>query len=247
MNAATSRATVRIVLTAPADAVRLLREASELARAHHAELAGVFVEESDLLRLAEIPITREVGFTSGTVREIDLASTVRQLQRQAAEVRRLLAQAAAGLDVPWSFRVARGSVLQVAEEALEATDVVLLSPPGSALARTLGPRPAGPTVGVLYDGSAAADRALAHAFELVRRRADALSLVIPDGADPLPLRRRVATHLGSTTLPDAVPISAMRHSGQRALVVALDCLPVRGMGDLRRLVATAECPLVLVG
>lgn len=245
MNA--ERHPARVVLTARAasDAVRLLREAGDLARARRAELAGVFVEESDLLRLAELPMTREVGFTSGTVRAIDLEPTLRQLQRQAAEVQRLIAQAAAGLDVPWSFRVARGSVVEVAVAAVAETDVVLLAPPAltHALARPAG-RPA-TTIGAFHDGGPAGDRALARALELAGLDPGQVSLVIPDGADPLPIRRHAADQLGLRgSLPDAVAVSRLR-PGRRALVVSVGS--ALGTAAMRRMLAAAGCPLVLVG
>jgi len=251
-----SRTAARVVLAtrASADAARLLAEAGTLARALRAELAGVFVEESDLLRLAALPMCREVGFSSGTVRAIDLASTLRQFERQAAEVRRLVAQTAAGFEVPWSFTVERGTVLEVAVAAAEGPDVALLAPPRGALGRTVGAagHRTGTTVGVFYDGGPAGDRALAAALELVQHHPEVLTLVVPDAADPLPLRRRAAGLLGvAGRLPDAVASRELRRRPARALVVSVGSLVGNGGADprrpdLRRLLASAPCPLVLV-
>jgi hypothetical protein len=177
--------TARVVLAARAasDAQRLLEEAAELARALHTELTGLFVEEADLLSGVGLPVTREVGLVSGAVRDIDAVATARELRRQADDVRVRLQRLATALGLPWSFRVERGDVLEVAVSAA-ASDLVILAPRTAAWQRVVGPPLAAarePTVAALYDATDAGERALAAAFDLAAHRPDRVSLLLREG------------------------------------------------------------------
>lgn len=246
----------RVVLTAraSADADRLLAEASALARAMHAELVGMFVEATELLRVAALPVTREVGASSGSVRGLDVTDTIRLLERQASEVRTLVARAATGLDLPWSFQVTRGDLVEAALHAAR-TDLVLLAPQPSPHQRTLGPerpraRPG--TVAAVYDGTPAGQRALEAALSLAGRRADAVSLAVPPAAaatlsQVADLRRLAADALPPAPgEPSAVPLAEVRRRlAPRVLVVSVATLAAAGI-DVRNLLTIAGCPLVLV-
>lgn len=246
------RVPARVVLAAraSADALRLLDEATTLARALRAELAGLFVEESDLLRLAALPVTREVGVASGAVREIDLAGTTRLLQRQADEVRAIVERAAAGLDLPWSFRITRGNVVQAAVAAAAGPDLVLVAPPRSAAQRALGFLPPAPRAGgvaAFYDGTPSGDRALAAALHLASGFPERVWLVLPARGNPVALSRLAADRLGVPRgLPAAVVLPELRrHPAPRALVVSTTALAT-GAANLPALLADVRGPVVLV-
>lgn len=246
----------RVVLAAraSADAHRLLAEASALARALDAELVGMFVEGVELLRVAALPVTREVGASSGSVRGLDVTDTIRLLERQAGEMRTLVARAATGLDLPWSFHVSRGDLVETALRAAH-TDLVLLAPTPSPLQRALGqerPRAHPGTVAAVYDGTPAGQRALGAALNLAGRRAGAVSLAVPAPAAPAAadvahLRRLAAASLHlARGEPPAAPLTDVRRMlAPRVLVVSVATLATAGI-DVRNLLAMAGCPLVLV-
>lgn len=232
----------RVVLAARAasDAQRLLGEAGELARALHAELTGLFVEESDLLRLAGIPVTREVGLASGAVRHIDATATARHLRRQADDVRARVEHLAAVLDLPWSFRVERGDVVELAVAAA-ARDIVLLAPRPSAWRRVTGPAPQrrGPAVAALYDATEAGERALAIALGLVADRADEVAVLLRAGDDVETARRRLAARPGLAS----PAVWGERPHPRRAVVVSVASLTGE---ELRRLLQSEESPVILI-
>jgi hypothetical protein len=244
----------RVVLTvrASGDVLRLLRDAGALARATRAELSGLFVEEADLLRTAALPFTREVGGTSGAVRSIELPATRLLLERRTAEVRRLLERTATELDVPWSFGVTRGSVVEVAISAASGPGVAVLVPPmPSALERAIGgaatarPTPGQPLVAAVLDGSAAGERALDAALALAGGRGNDVAVVLPAGADHEAILRAAARRLGlATSFPPIIDLGT-RPPRLRALVVSAG-EPGRALTELRRLQAVAGCPVVLV-
>jgi nucleotide-binding universal stress UspA family protein len=166
-----------------------MEAASRLAAQLDAELHGLFVEDINLIRLAELPFAREIGFTSATTRQLQAADIERSLRSQALRAQQSLATCAARLQVRWTFQVARGEVsATVTKAALQADLVVvahglrqiqsgylpsllegafesivcplLVLPPSSAVT---------PPVAVLFDGSPQSVRALQLAAQLGAR------------------------------------------------------------------------------
>ena len=58
-----------------------------------AELQGLFVEDTDLLRIAELPFAREVVGPSGHERQLSGNHMARSLRAQASQARELLSRA----------------------------------------------------------------------------------------------------------------------------------------------------------
>jgi nucleotide-binding universal stress UspA family protein len=194
---------ILVALDASPHSLSALEAAAELAASFSAELLGLFVEDINLLRLAELPFAREVGHFSGTVRRLDTQRVERQLRARAGRARQALAATAERAQVRWSFQTTCG---QIASELLSAAldvDLVILGKAGWSGQRHLGSHaravlsqgrgPAlilqeGVRLGlpalVLYDGSGFAQRALAAAVQLVRGRGgDLIIVLLADGAD----------------------------------------------------------------
>jgi nucleotide-binding universal stress UspA family protein len=174
-----------------------LEAAAELAASLQAELLGLYIEDINLLRIADSPFAREVGHFSGSIRELDSQRLQRQLRGQANRVRRRLSQLAERSQIRWSFRVTRGAIdAELRSAALEA-DLVILGRAGWSGKRRLGstaqamashapgpallhaPRAAAkPAVLVIYDGSEVAQRALTTAVHLIQGQEGFLSVAI---------------------------------------------------------------------
>lgn len=104
----------RIVLGLDAGtALRDFEAAAALAARAGAELMGLFVEDPDLLQFAALPFAREIGGASAARRDLDVASVERALRALALDAERMLAGTAGRSEVRWSFRVARGVLLDV--------------------------------------------------------------------------------------------------------------------------------------
>lgn len=99
-----------VALDASPHSLAALRAAAQFAAIMQTELHGLFVEDSDLLRLCALPFCQEIGSFSATVRTIDNQSVERQLRVLASSIERTLAQVAGQLNVRWSFQVKRGGV-----------------------------------------------------------------------------------------------------------------------------------------
>lgn len=155
-------------------------------------MAGLFVEDENLLRLAGLPILYEMGVFSATWRRIQGEELAREIRVQSRHVHRVFLGRMQRAHVTSSFRVVRGSVpREVLAAALDA-DMIVLGKVGWSL---LQRRRLGSTVhsilpgrfglalivkentrlneplAVVYTGSPAAERALAVA-NILRRRSD---------------------------------------------------------------------------
>ncbi len=76
----------------------------------HAELYALFVEDSDLLSVCNLPLWQEIGSFSATARQLDRQAVERLLRARADKVQQALAQLADQMQVQWSFQVTRGGV-----------------------------------------------------------------------------------------------------------------------------------------
>lgn len=190
---------ILVALDASRHSLAALEAAAELAARLEAELLGLFVEDATLLRLARLPVAREVRYPYDAPARLDQAQMERQLRAQAAQARRALAEVSERRHVKWSFRVVRGEVASEVLTAATEADLLTLGKASRPLTRRvrLGStalaaaeeapccvlvlqRDAGiktPMV-VAYDGTPGGQRALAMAARLAGREAGNLDVLI---------------------------------------------------------------------
>ncbi|MEE8285386.1 MAG: hypothetical protein V3R72_01685 [Gammaproteobacteria bacterium] len=195
------------------NAARRCRETLELATALAAsvgaDLEVVFVEDANLLRLADLPVTREIDRISGMTRELDSRRMLRALHCEARQLRRELARIGRASLVRSTLRVVRGHYLTEALAVSASVDVTFVHSarrplPGEHLPRApvrdiavgaahgRARRAAGrKPLWTLFDGSPASGRALAVAAKLARTLACHLVVVLPvGGVDEIERRKR---------------------------------------------------------
>ncbi len=178
---------ILVALDASPHSLSALEAAAELAANLEAELEGLFVEDTNLLTLTQLPFARELSFFSGDPRRLEAKEMERQIRAQATQVRQAMAQIAERSRIQWNFRVSRGSVSEEILSAAAQADLCLLGKVGWSLTGTryvgstvqavLSQR-RGPTmvlqkggklavpVLVLYHGSALSQNALRMAMQL---------------------------------------------------------------------------------
>ncbi|MDJ0942327.1 MAG: universal stress protein [Kiloniellales bacterium] len=250
-----------------------LEAAARLAEGLNAELVGLFVEDSDLLRMAELPVTRLVG-ARGTG-SLDPAMLRRAFKVQAAEARAALERTAEQWQIKWSFRIAQGSSAEAVVAEAGDFDLVALgrtsrpavrtAPLGATARRTAmaascsvlvsrsGKRAGCPLV-ALYEGGA---RALPLTAQLAR--VFACSLIVGVLADTperaAALEGEAATWLreaglrGRVERLDAAEAAAIHDLVQRrdaGLLVVDQRGPLASKLDLEGLLETQEVPVLLL-
>ena len=188
---------ILVAIDASPPSLSALEVAAELAATLDAELLGLYVEDINLLRLAELPLAGEVTIYTSTPRRFSRPEIEHELRTQARMARRALAHVAELSQLRWSFHVEQGVIEARLLSAAQQSDIILLGKGGWTKRRRLGttarivveraPRPImvvqegsriGQPVGLIYDGSQAAQRALWAAADLLRKRGDFLTVVI---------------------------------------------------------------------
>jgi nucleotide-binding universal stress UspA family protein len=240
-----------------------LEMAARLAAARRAELLALVIEDIDLANLAELPFATEIDRFCAAERRLDSATIARRLNAQARQVRRLIDELSARLQVSASLRILRGHYVAVALEAAEEVDITLLSKrmrtqrPTSLVRERymeMGQRRrslSGKTVWSLFDGSPAAVRALVVASELAAQSARTLSVLMParSEAEAAGWQQQVAGLVEANTTrivigPPHDPASLLRV--MRQTECDLFVVPRQEQELVRRIAESAGCPIVLV-
>ena len=201
------------------NAVRRCGQTLELATAlaSHigADLDVVFVEDANLLRLADLPVTREIDRVSGMTRDLDSRRILRALHCEAQQLRREVSRLDRVASVRSTVRVVRGHYFTEALAASAKVDVTFVHGAGQPF---LGNHPpgAGPRHGVMgakgeaaggkappfwifFDGSPASARALKLASRLAHTSAASLVVLIPwQAGDEFEERKREARQAADT-------------------------------------------------
>jgi nucleotide-binding universal stress UspA family protein len=223
-----------------------MRAGVDLSAGLDAELIAVFVEDLNLLRMAQLPIASEVSRYTASVHRLPPEKIRRQLRAQAAQVRSALARQARAQDVAWELLVLRGDISLELLAKAEGADLIILGKAGWSKTRRIGStarlviRQATGYVMVIqhgmhwakpvllvYDGSLAARRGLDAARVLAEQSGHALSvmMVVSHEADALRLEREISNELGQ----EASEVSFFRVLAARTqdlarLVKGMDCL-----------------------
>lgn len=182
-----------VAIDASRTSIAALRASTLLAARLRAEVAGIFVEDVDLVRWASLPFARRIGSFSAAARPLRSGELERQLRLQAERAERALMHAAEEVRIHASFRVAQGSVAGELLAAMGEADLLSLgagplptaqgsrlgSTARAVLTRAAGqvlvvPReaaPRGPLV-VVADDSGSGIQALQTAEDLAAARAE---------------------------------------------------------------------------
>lgn len=263
---------VLVALDASPDSVAAAAAAARLAAALDAELAGLFVEDHDLLRLGRSRLARQVVSLTAGAEPLGAEGMERQLRAQATRARQALSRLAAREGLSYTFQVTRGRVAAEILAAAGREDLVSIGwrgwSPGrlwrlgstarALLARRrshtlLAQRQAAPAVplAVLCDGSEAAGDALRLAARLARSAAGRITVLATS-----PEAARQATDLEGGP-GDRAAVRRLQGPLANALAVALGELrpgllilplggPELGEEELPELLAGLRCPVLAV-
>jgi nucleotide-binding universal stress UspA family protein len=181
---------VLVALDASPASLAALKVGAEIASVFGVELGGLFVEDTQILGLGELPLVREVSLFSGTLRSLEPRELERRLQAHAERARSALVASARQTRVRCSFRVTRGVVAARLLEATSQRDLMTVGHLGwsgrssgvGATARALFASASGSVlllrekaevsapVCLLFEGSLLGEKALALAAGIARSR-----------------------------------------------------------------------------
>lgn len=268
MSGKRAKRVVVAALDASPPSLAALEAAADLAALLGAELRGMFVEDADLLRSADLPFARTVTIY-GESRPWDREEIQRHIERQAGIARRAIERISAGKRVTWSFSVVRGRVPAELLAAAAGADVVTIGRGGwsfrgrarlGSITRLLvegstasillveeGHR-FGHPLAVLYDGSPESLRALTLAASIVHHiGGDLVILRTPSSAESdQPQSPNLAGscvhHLTGATALEVC--GALRTRRAKGIVIPLST--AFDADEMARLLEILHCPALLV-
>jgi K+-sensing histidine kinase KdpD len=190
---------ILVALDASPRSLPVLKAAAELAARMEAELFGLFVEDIELLRLADSPYARELLYPSATEAPLTRATMEFKLRALSEEARKALATVAGRARCQWSFRTVRGEILAEVLAATGEADLLAVSETGGPLglqrrvasavlqvatgaakvflipARGIAP---GTRIAVYFDGSPGSRLALIVSAQLAAAAEDGITVLI---------------------------------------------------------------------
>jgi len=237
------------------------------------DLEVVFVEDANLLRLADLPVSREVDRLSGMTRNLDSRCIARALRCEEQRLRQEMARLGDSSSVRSSLRVVRGHYFSEALAASVGVNVTFVhgarrSLPGLAGIRPISGASSGAARGraqrtgmgvplwTLFDGSAGAVRALEVALLLARTLSGNLVVLISaHDADAMESRKRKARSIAERNDLQfrevgenwfAQPARVVSGAAGGLLVLARED-PEREGSPARSYIESLSVPVVLVG
>ena len=248
---------VAITLDAFEISAQAIEQAVQLAERMGAQLEGIFVEDIDLIQIAELPFLREVRTVSRSEDAISLGRMEQELRALARRAERLLSERAAQHNVACTFRIWRGSIDSDLLAADIEADVFALTRLGATLSRskTIIVRPS--TVSVLFSGTETSTRALDTAIKLATDPSKEINilLVAENEAESVRLQQRALDQLAETqasarfvrlndgSLSDLLEVIKDTHTA--VLVIERDNELLQ-TPTLRQNLNTLDCPLLIV-
>ena len=114
----------------------VLAFAAQVAQVAQVDLAGVFVEDQELLDLARLPFSSEILSASGQTRNLDIHRVESDLRAIALGMQEALRKLAEQARRRYSFRTVRGHLLRELIAQADAGDLILLRTGNDAWRRT---------------------------------------------------------------------------------------------------------------
>lgn len=212
---------IMVCLDSSTSSLNALQTAVDLAARIKAIIQGLFVEDINLLHLADLPFAREICFYSSQSRELRLPEIELQLRVQAERIRRTFIEMAEKAGVSWEFQNVRGTVASEILAAGTMADLVVLGKIGRSLS---GVRRSGSTVrqlllqrrgmtlimetgvrflrapvAAVYNGTVSGQKTLDAAVYLAQSHDAPLKVIIVGGSDieAKKQQRRAEQHLQS--------------------------------------------------
>lgn len=178
----------------------VLRVAAGMAVALQGELFGLLVEDINLIRLAELPFSREINLFAEGGYHLSLDSLEKQLRFQAERLRHRLASIAGQQNIPWSFRLARGRLAMEIMAVMREVDVLIMGQMQGVFSQSLRSSsilskrrrlPADDSLSsafrqpvmVFFNGSLSSGRVLKAVSLLVRKKGEQVVVILP-AVDP---------------------------------------------------------------
>jgi nucleotide-binding universal stress UspA family protein len=207
-----------------------------------AEVTGLFVEDTDLLRLSSLPFSTQVNLSTALSHPLEHGDLERDFAAMAGAARRRLSDVAARRQVKWAFKTVRGRAMTEIVAAAADADLLVMEggragarrydslgmSPGAALTRVSqsllilrADRPFTRAVAVVYDGRPLSRKAVSAAAAFLQPD-DQLTVLLCAGREK---NERVLEDEARATLGAAATVTAFEIA--RFVTIASLCAQMR--------------------
>jgi len=107
----------------------ILEAATRFARIFRGELHGLFVENEELLALAQMPFAREISLTGGHTRTLSVDVVRKEMEAASAAMEREFERLTRAARVQARFEVVRGAAEEMLRKAMEDTGILAIGEP----------------------------------------------------------------------------------------------------------------------
>lgn len=107
------QATVMLAADVSSYSITTVNLAVEIAASVQTGLVGLFIEDEDLLRISELPCTREITLTTTRERPTSINQMQRALQAAALQFKKSLQEEAQASEIAWRFDTVRGRMRDI--------------------------------------------------------------------------------------------------------------------------------------
>ena len=189
-----------ILLDNQRDQFDFLTSAAALTRQMKARLQGLFIEEEDLIRAADLSFSREISRWSAQERHLTSEGINRILRTSARHSKKVLEKVAQEEKIECSFQVIRGERISWIKESVNTSDILFIGGKLSALKsyqhHKFGTRSINP-LQVIYTGTPASQRALEIAVQIAKlgNRPLVILTIVDEITNELSLRKQINTAL----------------------------------------------------
>lgn len=136
MNTETEKIISRILVSLDFDnaSFSFIESLIKLAKQLDADLCGLFIEDSELQQIANLPFSREITFPMAHIRELNRDQISRHLKQHADTLREMIKNLSQLSNVACSFKTAKGPRIEsILSEAYDFQVIVLLPEKHSSL------------------------------------------------------------------------------------------------------------------
>ena len=250
---------VQILLDYQKNQHESLLSAASLARKFKLELQGLFIEEEDQIRAADLSFSREISRWSAEERQISGESVHRILRAHARLKQKELENVANSAKVDCSFQVIRGERIRWIKENINTAEILFLGAHKLASKRFQSFRyctEVTPPLLTIFDGSVSSERAFKIAMQIAENNKKPLLVIllvgefseeqqIKDKINILLLKASNIVLRIKSVLRSSSPKAILQIQAQM-LIIPSDIEWAQNEKHLEKLIEQVRCPIVFV-
>lgn len=231
----------------------LVKLASQL----NADICGLFIKDSELQQVANLPFSREITFPLAHTRELNSDQIAQRLKQHAETLREMMKNLSQLSNVACSFKTAKGPRIEsVLSESYDDFQVVVLLP--EKYSSLIAKQPArleeliNPTV-LLYDASRQAQKSAYIVQSLTdRNELHKLKILTPDHDSEVSAKQAFTfknvdidyQHIDAYDISSIISLLETQKTG--LLILPLEDKLIEQSNEIRRILDRLKCPLLLV-